>query len=96
VSEQVHKLKDAVQVMHRCTATHRESVPVQETFQGKVVWAGVVEVFDISGNPKASRCYAWRYHDDRNESKFVTLLKQPPAMSPQSAVHTYVASLGRK
>ena len=33
--------------------THRESVPVVETFRGKTVWEGMVEVFDVAEPPPA-------------------------------------------
>ena len=35
------------------------TVPVRETFQDQPVWAGVIHVFDIAGNPNAIRAYAW-------------------------------------
>ncbi len=38
--------------------THIKSAPVTEMFQGKTVWDGVVEVFDLTGHPKANRVYA--------------------------------------
>ena len=42
-------LGDAIRHMHGCEASHVESVPVHETFQGRVVWDGTVEVFDLQG-----------------------------------------------
>src|SRR3954462_8311512 len=32
---------------------------VTETFQGRVVWDGLIHVFDLDGHPKATRAYAW-------------------------------------
>lgn len=96
MSERIEKLKDAVQVMHRCTATHRESVHVREMFRDQVAWEGIVEVFDIVGHPKADRCYAWSYHDDSDSPEYATVLKIPPATSAALAVKVYIASLGRK
>jgi hypothetical protein len=29
-------------------------VPVTETFEGRIVWDGVVHVFDLTGHPKAA------------------------------------------
>ena len=48
----------AIESQHGGSATHVESVPVKETFQGQTVWEGVVEVFDLEGNAKATRAYA--------------------------------------
>lgn len=91
MSERLDKLKDAVQVMHRCTASHVESVPVVEMFGKQTVWEGVVEVFKIDGHPKAKRCYAWSYQDS-GETQFVTALELPPVTSPQTAVRAVIAS----
>jgi len=85
MSERLEKLRDAVQVAHRCTAAHVQSVPVVEMFGSKVAWQGVVEVFTIAGHPKAKRCYAWSY-PDKAETQFVTVLEIPPVESPQTAV----------
>ena len=38
--------------LHNCGATWVKTVPVHEVFQGKTVWQGDVEVFDLYGHPK--------------------------------------------
>jgi hypothetical protein len=53
------QLKRAVEAQHGCTATLVQSVPINETFEGKSVWEGVVHVFKINGHPKANKAYAW-------------------------------------
>jgi len=95
MSDRINKLRDAVQVMHRCLASHSASVPVQEMFGPQVAWEGVVEVFDITGHAKAKRCYAWSYPGGK-ETQFVTVLEIPPVESPQTAVRAYVASEAKK
>ena len=50
---------DAVRHLHGCEARWVESVLVHETRDGKTVWDGEVQVFDLVGHPKASRAYAW-------------------------------------
>jgi len=58
--------------MHNCLANWIESVPVKEKFEGKTVWEGIVQVFDMQGNPNASRCYAWSHRfDDSNRESFL-------------------------
>lgn len=47
--------------LHGADSRLVESVPVLETFQGKTVWEGVVELFDLLNLPKANRCYAWSH-----------------------------------
>ena len=89
MTERIEKLKDAVQVMHRCSAVHVQTVPVVEIFGKETVWEGVVEVFDITGHPKAKRCYAWSYLEGA-ETQFVTVLEIPPVSSPQTAVRASI------
>mgnify|MGYP001587094712 CR=1 FL=1 len=67
---------------------HTETVSVHEVFQGRTVWKGDVEVFDLIGHPKANRCYGWTYGQPE---KFITILGVPPVDSAQSAVKIGVA-----
>jgi hypothetical protein len=86
--EYLDRLQVAIQHLHKCGAVWRESVPVHEVFQGKTVWQGEVEVFDLTGHPKAQECFAWSYPDgpkNQNE-KFVAVLAIPPVTGPQAAV----------
>jgi hypothetical protein len=74
--------------LHNCSATWRESVPVREVFNGKTIWQGEVEVFDLTGHPKAKRAYGWSHPggDDNKGERFVTVLEIPPVESAQTAV----------
>jgi hypothetical protein len=56
----VGELRRAIEVQHGGRATLVQSVPVVETFDGETVWEGVVHVFDLTGNPNATRAYAGR------------------------------------
>jgi len=75
--------------LHGCEAEHVETVPVIERFQGKTVWEGDVEVFALTGHPKASRGYAWAY-DKAKGSKIVAVLELPPVISPKTAVQASI------
>lgn len=81
------ELKDVILKLHGSEATHVETVPVKETFQGQTVWEGDVEVFDLADHPKASRVYAWS-HDtgDPDNPQHITVLQIPPATTPLRAV----------
>jgi small subunit ribosomal protein S21 len=57
-SQYLAHLAKAIKATHGCNSKHLEQVPVCETFQGKKVWEGNVEVFDLVGHTKAQRCYA--------------------------------------
>ncbi len=78
-------LTKAIKATHGCGSRHVESVAVKETFQGKTVWEGDVEVFDLIGHPKAKRCYAWAY-DGEAGGRAIAVLELPPVISPITAV----------
>ena len=82
----------AVQHLHNCGARWRETAPVHEVFQGKTVWQGDVEVFDLTGHPKAKRCYAWSHLDGVNDerTRFVAVLEIPPVVSAETAVRVQI------
>lgn len=82
------ELRDVIHKLHGATATHIESVPVTEMFQGQTVWDGIVEVFHLKGHPATDRVYAWSHETDDPEQpiRHVTVLHIPPAVSPQTAV----------
>ena len=86
----IDELREVIHHLHGAKATHRESVPVKETWQGKTIWDGVVEVFDLKGHPKTHRAYAWSHDTDDPEHprRHVAVLHIPPAISPRTAVQT--------
>ncbi len=86
-------LQKVIRELHGAEATHRESVPVHEVFQGKTIWQGMVEVFHLYGHPETDTAYAWSHEtDDPNDPvRHVTVLHIPPAVSPMLAVRTAIA-----
>ena len=84
----INELRDVIHKLHGATATHLESVPVKETFNGETVWEGIVEVFNLHGHPKANKAYAWSQdaQDPDKPAYHVTVLHIPPAISPETAV----------
>lgn len=94
IETSIQALAEAIRGLHGCEAKWVESVPVKETFQGKTVWEGVVQVFDLIGHPTAARCYAWSYVTDEKtgKRKFVAVLHQGPVDSPLNAVRAAVVT----
>lgn len=88
----IQELRDVIHHLHGATATHLESVPVTETFKGKTVWDGVVEVFRLRGHPKTNRVYAWIHatDDPAHPKRHVTVLHIPPVVSPKTAVQAVI------
>ena len=93
-SDYLARLNVTIQQLHNCGAVWRESVPVEEVFNGKTIWKGEVEVFDLNGHPKAKRAYAWSHKDGKDDSdeKFVTVLEIPPVVSPETAVKVAIVA----
>ena len=86
------ELREVIRRLHGVESTHVESIPVKETFQGRTVWEGVVEVFDLIGHPSAKRLYAWAHDTDDAESpkRHVTVLHVHPITSPILAVRAAI------
>lgn len=90
------RLQQAIRDLHGLDAEHVESVNVLETFEGKTVWEGEVEVFRVRGHPQATHAYAWTYTDDDGKLHHVAVLGVPPVDSPQNAVRAAVVAHVKK
>jgi hypothetical protein len=90
--DHIGELQAAILNLHGCEATYLETVPVTEEFQGETVWQGEVEVFRLSGHPKAKTAYAWGHvtGEDDQARRYVAVLKLPPVDSPKSAVRAAI------
>ena len=87
----IHDLQAVIQKLHGVKTTHVSSVPVKETFQGKTVWEGIVEVFDLHDHPTASIVYAWTHQTDNpDRPRHVTVLHVDPVTSPELAVRAAI------
>ena len=53
------ELKRVIQSQHGGSATYCQSVRVSQAHGAPSEWDGLVHVFDLKGNPKANRAYAW-------------------------------------
>jgi hypothetical protein len=88
----IEELKDVIHKLHGVHSTHRQSIPVKEVFNGQTVWEGIVEVFDLHGHDKADTAFAWTHATDDPDTprRSVTVLKIPPAVSPETAVRAVI------
>jgi hypothetical protein len=93
MSDYIAEIQAVFLKLHECEANYIESVPVVEEFQGKTIWQGDVEVFDLVGHPKATRGYGWGYTTtDSGGRRYFTVLELSPVDSPQTAVKIAIAS----
>ena len=75
--------------LHKCGARLASNpCRCKKSFSGKTLWKGDVEVFDLTGHPKAKRCYGWSYGEPE---EFITILELPPVTDAQSAVKVGVS-----
>lgn len=88
----IDELKAVIKRLHGVEAIYLQSVPVKETFQGKTIWEGVVEVFELKGHPKAERAYAWSHDTDnpKKPKRHVTVLHIAPILSAEAAVKAVI------
>jgi hypothetical protein len=86
----LQELEETIRRLHGTDATHVESVAVKETFQGKTIWEGIVEVFDLHSHPKAPRVYAWSHATDGQKKRHVTVLHIAPITSAVEAVRAAI------
>jgi hypothetical protein len=86
----IEELKDVIRRLHGVEATHVESMAVKEEFEGRTVWEGIVEVFDLIGHPTATRVYAWAHDTNGKKKRHVTVLHAGPVDSPRAAVRAAI------
>jgi hypothetical protein len=92
-SDDIAQLKESVESQHGGTATHVQSVLVKESFQGQTVWEGVVEVFELEGNAKSTRAYAWSSPIEASDKRrFFAILHLGGIRSPVDAVRAAIVA----
>jgi|SRR4030081_58140 hypothetical protein len=81
----------AVEHQHNCKARLVRSVPVKDMRGAETVWEGVVQVFEIYGNPKATAAYAWSSPiEGSDKRRFFAVLHAGPVKSPVDAVRAAI------
>jgi hypothetical protein len=79
--------------MHHCQAQLVQSVPVADSFQGKVVGQGIVHVFDLTSHPATTRAYAWSSRiEGSDKRRLYAVLHVPPVSSAADAVRAAIVA----
>ena len=66
---------------------------VIESYQGKIVWDGLVYAYRLIDHPSAACAYAWSSPiEGRTERRFFAVLHIPPIASPIAAVRAAVVA----
>lgn len=90
-------LAASIQGLHGGRATFVQSVPVRETFDGAPAWEGVVHVFNLTGNPNATRAYAWSSPvEGSDRRRFFAVLHTGAITSPVEAVRAAIVAEHRR
>jgi hypothetical protein len=91
-TDYITELRDVIRHLHGVESKHVKSVPIKETFQGKTIWEGIVEVFELVGHPKAPKGYAWAHDSDdpKKPRRHVTVLHVAPILSAEAAVRAAI------
>lgn len=90
--DHISALREVICNMHQCGAAWLKTVHVHESCQGRILWSGDVEVFNLIQHPKAKRCYAWAHLEGSNDDKahFVVVLEIPPVKDAITAVQAAI------
>ena len=87
----LEELAAAIKHLHGADAVWVEEVPLSVTHEGKLIWQGVVQVFDLNGHYEATRCYAWSYPvEGTSRRRFSAVLHKPPVDSSTAAVRAAI------
>jgi hypothetical protein len=88
-----NELRKAVEAQHGGAATLVTKLPVKEVFEGKTTWEGVVYIFNLEGNPRATRAYAWSSPvEGSDKRRFFAFLHLGGIRSPLDAVRAAIVS----
>ena len=87
--EDVRRLQTVIQQRYGCQSKHVATIPSTEQCNGKILWQGEVQIFNLQGHGTAQRCYGWTSrHNDGKEDYVVRQV--PPVDSPRSAVRACI------
>ena len=71
--------------------------PIKEYFNGKLVWEGLVHVFDLDDHPSATRAYAWSSPIEGGDNRrFFAVLHLGGIRSPLDAVWAAIVAEHRE
>ena len=91
-----NELRKAVEAQLGGTATLVTKLPFKEMFGGNKFCEGVVHIFNLEGNAKATRAYAWSSPiDGSDKRRFYAVLHLGGIRSPLDAVRAAIVAENR-
>jgi hypothetical protein len=93
VEVSIDQLVAAVEDQHDCRATLSQTISVRETYENKIVWDGLVHVFNLTGHPVATCAYAWSSPiEGSDKRRFFAVLHMGAIDSPLAAVRAAIVA----
>ncbi len=88
----IGELRDVIRKLHGVESKHIRPCPGTSPRLERSVWRGKVEVFRLTGHPKARRAYAWAYQaeEPKPHREYVAVLRVAPVTSPKLAVRAAI------
>lgn len=86
-------IKLAVEHAAGCSARRVHTCVVTETFQGKPIWSGLIDSFELDRTPPM-KAYGWDVKEGK-KTQYVAVLGNPPIDDEISAVRAWLISLPR-
>jgi hypothetical protein len=88
----IQELRDVIRRVHGVESEHVSTIPVKEVFEGRTVWDGFVEMFELKGHPTAQHVYAWGHDTDdpQRPRRHVTVLRLGKIETPLDAVRAAI------
>jgi len=75
-------IQEAIRLTHNCQPEYVGCRVVKQQLNGHGTWKGVVDIFRLTGHPRATLCYGWQ----NKGGKIVLVLNVPPITSAEEAV----------
>ena len=85
-------LLTAIENRAKCQAVYQNTQPIKFSIDGKVLWKGKVEVFQLKGHPQAQQAFGWGFENAQKKMEYITVIGIAPLDTPMAAVKGYVAS----
>lgn len=87
------QLRHVVEAQHDGKAALLTKLTVKATVEGETMWEGIVHIFDLEGNAKSTRAYAWSSPIDGSDKRqFYAVLHVGDIRSPLDAVRATINS----
>ena len=83
---------DAIEQRAKCGVAYVHTQPVRIVMDGRVLFRGKVEVFNLKDHPYAKRAFGWAIKQKDKRTQYITVIGIPPLDTPLMAAKAYLAN----